>query len=161
MVNSSITLHLSGEILTVLQVRSNFWMFGMMPTRLSCVIHAQRTGTGFVRKIELTGSWADYTNFSTGPWVWKPEIRRFLLSTLCPLSGPGCKSSLATFKVLLNYTYCVGFLLVLVNRSLDILTDYNLWREHSGLPEVYDTKFRQATAHQYPLRPGKFVSKKK
>ncbi|KAF7776225.1 CAZyme family GH47 [Agaricus bisporus var. burnettii] len=30
---------------------------------------------------------------------------------------------------------------------------YNLWREHSGLPEVYDTKFRQATAHQYPLRP--------
>lgn len=49
-----------------------------------------------------------------------------------------------------------GLLFVLVNSSLDIPTDYNLWREHSGLPEVYDTKFRQATAHQYPLRPGKF-----
>ncbi|PFH51443.1 glycoside hydrolase family 47 protein [Amanita thiersii Skay4041] len=32
-------------------------------------------------------------------------------------------------------------------------TDYNIWRGHSGLPEVYDTHFRQATSHQYPLRP--------
>jgi len=32
--------------------------------------------------------------------------------------------------------------------------DYNLWREHSGLPEVYDTNHRRATSHQYPLRPG-------
>ncbi|KAJ6539265.1 alpha mannosidase-like protein [Mycena capillaripes] len=30
---------------------------------------------------------------------------------------------------------------------------YNLWRKHSGLPEVYDTNFKQATSHQYPLRP--------
>ncbi|KAF9452475.1 glycoside hydrolase family 47 protein [Macrolepiota fuliginosa MF-IS2] len=30
---------------------------------------------------------------------------------------------------------------------------YNLWREHSGLPEVYDTNFKKATSHQYPLRP--------
>ncbi|KAF8897458.1 alpha mannosidase-like protein [Infundibulicybe gibba] len=30
---------------------------------------------------------------------------------------------------------------------------YNLWRIHSGLPEVYDTNFKQATSHQYPLRP--------
>ncbi|KAF8639955.1 hypothetical protein AX17_001205 [Amanita inopinata Kibby_2008] len=30
---------------------------------------------------------------------------------------------------------------------------YNIWRGHSGLPEVYDTYFRQATSHQYPLRP--------
>jgi len=30
---------------------------------------------------------------------------------------------------------------------------YNLWRQHSGLPEVYDTSYMQATSHQYPLRP--------
>ncbi|KAJ7744523.1 alpha mannosidase-like protein [Mycena maculata] len=30
---------------------------------------------------------------------------------------------------------------------------YNLWRKHSGLPEVYDTHFKQATSFQYPLRP--------
>ncbi|KAG6895527.1 hypothetical protein C0992_000833 [Termitomyces sp. T32_za158] len=30
---------------------------------------------------------------------------------------------------------------------------YNLWRTHSGLPEVYDTNFKKATSHQYPLRP--------
>ncbi|KAJ7068189.1 alpha mannosidase-like protein [Mycena amicta] len=30
---------------------------------------------------------------------------------------------------------------------------YNLWRKHSGLPEVYDTNFKTATSHQYPLRP--------
>ena len=35
------------------------------------------------------------------------------------------------------------------------LSDYNLWRAHSGLPEVYDTHFKQATSFQYPLRPGK------
>lgn len=34
-------------------------------------------------------------------------------------------------------------------------SDYNLWRQHSGLPEVYDTSYMQATSHQYPLRPGK------
>ena len=32
--------------------------------------------------------------------------------------------------------------------------DYNIWRAHAGLPEVYDTHFKQATSHQYPLRPG-------
>uniref|UniRef100_A0A0W0FCH3 alpha-1,2-Mannosidase n=1 Tax=Moniliophthora roreri TaxID=221103 RepID=A0A0W0FCH3_MONRR len=31
--------------------------------------------------------------------------------------------------------------------------DYNIWKRHSGLPEVYDTNFRQATSFQYPLRP--------
>ncbi|KAK0191006.1 alpha mannosidase-like protein [Armillaria mellea] len=30
---------------------------------------------------------------------------------------------------------------------------YNLWRRYSGLPEVFDTNFKQATSHQYPLRP--------
>ncbi|KAF8639449.1 hypothetical protein AX16_010304 [Volvariella volvacea WC 439] len=30
---------------------------------------------------------------------------------------------------------------------------YNLWRAHSGLPEVYDTNYKKATSHQYPLRP--------
>ncbi|KAK7470737.1 hypothetical protein VKT23_002158 [Stygiomarasmius scandens] len=30
---------------------------------------------------------------------------------------------------------------------------YNLWRRHSGLPEVYDTSFKLATSHSYPLRP--------
>ncbi|KAF8812365.1 glycoside hydrolase family 47 protein [Phlegmacium glaucopus] len=30
---------------------------------------------------------------------------------------------------------------------------YNLWRQHSGLPEVYDANYKQATSHQYPLRP--------
>jgi len=32
--------------------------------------------------------------------------------------------------------------------------DYNLWKQHSGLPEVYDTNYKIATSHQYPLRPG-------
>ncbi|KAF8913826.1 alpha mannosidase-like protein [Gymnopilus junonius] len=32
---------------------------------------------------------------------------------------------------------------------------YNLWRQHSGLPEVYDTNYKTATSLQYPLRPGK------
>ncbi|KAF8627175.1 hypothetical protein AX15_004493 [Amanita polypyramis BW_CC] len=30
---------------------------------------------------------------------------------------------------------------------------YNIWRTHAGLPEVYDTHFKQATSFQYPLRP--------
>ncbi|KAF9055160.1 alpha mannosidase-like protein [Hymenopellis radicata] len=30
---------------------------------------------------------------------------------------------------------------------------YNLWRRHSGLPEVFDTNFKRATSFQYPLRP--------
>jgi len=30
---------------------------------------------------------------------------------------------------------------------------YDLWKRHSGLPEVYDTNYRIATSHQYPLRP--------
>ncbi|KAJ6516008.1 alpha mannosidase-like protein [Mycena sanguinolenta] len=30
---------------------------------------------------------------------------------------------------------------------------YNLWRKHSGLPEVYDTNAGLATTHHYPLRP--------
>ncbi|KAJ8523546.1 hypothetical protein ONZ45_g68 [Pleurotus djamor] len=30
---------------------------------------------------------------------------------------------------------------------------WNLWRIHSGLPEVYDTNYKTATSHQYPLRP--------
>ncbi|RDB22490.1 ER degradation-enhancing alpha-mannosidase-like protein 1 [Hypsizygus marmoreus] len=30
---------------------------------------------------------------------------------------------------------------------------YNIWREHSGLPEVFDTNFKRATSYQYPLRP--------
>ncbi|EPS95376.1 hypothetical protein FOMPIDRAFT_146232 [Fomitopsis schrenkii] len=33
------------------------------------------------------------------------------------------------------------------------LTYWNLWRIHSGLPEVWDMGFRQATSLQYPLRP--------
>ncbi|THH12390.1 hypothetical protein EW145_g47 [Phellinidium pouzarii] len=30
---------------------------------------------------------------------------------------------------------------------------WNLWKRHSGLPEVWDIKFMQAVATQYPLRP--------
>lgn len=45
--------------------------------------------------------------------------------------------------------YCSCFLLRIPSH-----TDYNLWRKHSGLPEVYDANFKQATSHAYPLRPG-------
>jgi hypothetical protein len=34
--------------------------------------------------------------------------------------------------------------------------DWNLWKQFSGLPEVWDTRFLQATSPQYPLRPGEF-----
>ncbi|EIW82385.1 glycoside hydrolase family 47 protein [Coniophora puteana RWD-64-598 SS2] len=30
---------------------------------------------------------------------------------------------------------------------------WNLWRKHSGLPEVWDAVYTQATSFQYPLRP--------
>ncbi|KAF9247222.1 glycoside hydrolase family 47 protein [Melanogaster broomeanus] len=30
---------------------------------------------------------------------------------------------------------------------------WNIWRRHSGLPEVWDVHFMQATSFQYPLRP--------
>ena len=33
--------------------------------------------------------------------------------------------------------------------------DYNVWRQHSGLPEVYDARYKQATSYHYALRPGK------
>ncbi|KAH7922461.1 glycoside hydrolase family 47 protein [Leucogyrophana mollusca] len=33
------------------------------------------------------------------------------------------------------------------------MTYWNLWRRHSGLPEVWDVQFMQATSFQYPLRP--------
>ncbi|KAH7887820.1 glycoside hydrolase family 47 protein [Phlebopus sp. FC_14] len=33
------------------------------------------------------------------------------------------------------------------------LTYWNIWRRHSGLPEVWDAHFMQATSFQYPLRP--------
>jgi len=31
---------------------------------------------------------------------------------------------------------------------------WNLWKKFSGMPEVFDTAFLQATSWQYPLRPG-------
>src|SRR5689334_8636220 len=31
--------------------------------------------------------------------------------------------------------------------------DHNLWKSHSGIPEVFDTNYKVATSHQYPLRP--------
>ncbi|KAG1753952.1 glycoside hydrolase family 47 protein [Suillus paluster] len=33
------------------------------------------------------------------------------------------------------------------------MTYWNIWRRHSGLPEVWDAHFMQATSFQYPLRP--------
>ncbi|KAI6151993.1 glycoside hydrolase family 47 protein [Pisolithus tinctorius] len=33
------------------------------------------------------------------------------------------------------------------------LTYWNIWRRHSGMPEVWDAHFMQATSFQYPLRP--------
>ncbi|KAG1892556.1 glycoside hydrolase family 47 protein [Suillus subluteus] len=33
------------------------------------------------------------------------------------------------------------------------MTYWNIWRRHSGLPEVWDAQFLQATSFQYPLRP--------
>ncbi|KAH7916186.1 glycoside hydrolase family 47 protein [Hygrophoropsis aurantiaca] len=33
------------------------------------------------------------------------------------------------------------------------MTYWNLWRRHSGLPEVWDVNYMQATSFQYPLRP--------
>jgi hypothetical protein len=50
-----------------------------------------------------------------------------------------------------------GFLLCDVAVVLSGVADWNLWRRHSGLPEVWDINFRQATSHQYPLRPGESV----
>ncbi|KAG0709546.1 glycoside hydrolase family 47 protein [Suillus ampliporus] len=37
--------------------------------------------------------------------------------------------------------------------GLQVLGDWNIWRRHSGLPEVWDAQFLQATSFQYPLRP--------
>ena len=37
---------------------------------------------------------------------------------------------------------------------MPIAADWNLWKKFSGLPEVFDTAFLQATSWQYPLRPG-------
>jgi ER degradation enhancer, mannosidase alpha-like 1 len=45
--------------------------------------------------------------------------------------------------------------LLLPFQMLTIRRDWNMWKHHSGLPEVYDTSYRVATSHQYPLRPGK------
>jgi len=33
------------------------------------------------------------------------------------------------------------------------LTYWNLWQQFSGLPEVWDMNYKQATSTQYPLRP--------
>lgn len=45
------------------------------------------------------------------------------------------------------------------NPQADVSTpDYNVWKLHSGLPEVFDTNYRVATSHQYPLRPGSSFS---
>ncbi|KAI6003911.1 glycoside hydrolase family 47 protein [Pisolithus albus] len=33
------------------------------------------------------------------------------------------------------------------------LTYWNIWRRHSGMPEIWDAHFMQATSFQYPLRP--------
>jgi mannosidase alpha-like ER degradation enhancer 1 len=38
--------------------------------------------------------------------------------------------------------------------DLFTLIDWNLWRRHSGLPEVWDINYRVGTSFQYPLRPG-------
>ncbi|THH17946.1 hypothetical protein EW146_g2940 [Bondarzewia mesenterica] len=35
------------------------------------------------------------------------------------------------------------------------MTYWQLWRKHSGLPEVWDMNFKSATSFQFPLRPGK------
>ena len=34
--------------------------------------------------------------------------------------------------------------------------DYNIWRQYSGLPEVYDARYKQATSPHFALRPGKY-----
>ena len=36
--------------------------------------------------------------------------------------------------------------------------DYNVWRQHSGLPEMYDASYKVATSNHYGLRPGKYFS---
>ncbi|KAG2135913.1 glycoside hydrolase family 47 protein [Suillus bovinus] len=33
------------------------------------------------------------------------------------------------------------------------MTYWNIWRRHSGLPEIWDAHYLQATSFQYPLRP--------
>ena len=39
--------------------------------------------------------------------------------------------------------------------SIEAGTDWQLWRKHSGLPEVWDMNFKTATSFQFPLRPGR------
>ncbi|KAI6119419.1 glycoside hydrolase family 47 protein [Pisolithus croceorrhizus] len=40
-----------------------------------------------------------------------------------------------------------------VQNAYKITLDWNIWRRHSGMPEVWDAHFMQATSFQYPLRP--------
>jgi len=41
-----------------------------------------------------------------------------------------------------------------ISNLIPFAADWNLWKKFSGLPEVFDTAFLQATSWHYPLRPG-------
>ena len=84
------------------------------------------------------------------------EMLRSIQSTRCLHSGQDLKYSRETCKALSNCISCVGFITRPKFSFTKSLPDYNLWRIHAGLPEVYDTHYRQATSFQYPLRPGKW-----
>jgi len=45
----------------------------------------------------------------------------------------------------------LGFAALVI--ELGAIIDWNIWKRHSGMPEVWDVNFMQATSFHYPLRP--------
>jgi mannosidase alpha-like ER degradation enhancer 1 len=48
----------------------------------------------------------------------------------------------------------------LVDSSLNcsLPSDWQLWKRHAGIPEVWDMSYKRATSLQYPVRPGEFAA---
>lgn len=93
--------------------------------------------------------------FSTAMSIYIQVTKRIPRLIPCQHSGLVCKSWVGTCKMRLSLTWRVNISLY----SLDLLnyfcfaTDWNIWRRNSGLPEMWDPQFLQATSFQYPLRP--------
>jgi mannosidase alpha-like ER degradation enhancer 1 len=104
--------------------------------------------------IHFISSPADYIKSQYKPVSTKTGDTAFATVDSLSAFWPGLQVLAGDVQSGIRLHLLCGLFLVPVKRRFDGLIDYNLWREHSGLPEVYDTKFRQATAHQYPLRPG-------
>lgn len=122
----------------------------------AAVMHHSRASNGFW--VCLLSIYLDATehSLSSGMSTSIPEMLHFSLSIPSPRFGLVYRFWVATSRMRLKLTLCVivHYSVPCIPGLMPFAADWNLWKKFSGLPEVFDTAFLQATSWQYPLRPG-------